>query len=248
MNTVCGEDCSIQVCPICAPDNVKWDVVDLILYRTMADVDPGMESLDDMLITIPQCQHAFTVETLDGHVGITNYYAQDAAGAWTGLRAPPAGFLKPPTCPTCRAPITCPRYGRIYKRADLDILENNVASHMSLSLTAIISRLDGISKPDLDAKLRSDAISPNLGTAKPTPDAKNSRHKMRLAILHESRKIPTSVSSIDPAEPLHGAPSHEARAWRSIVRDLLSAYRDAVVLASTRSSHTHAWQAAFAYL
>ena len=64
--SVCGEDCTIQVCPICASPEVQSNIVDMILYRTLGDVDPDMETVDDMLITIPACGHVFTVETLDG--------------------------------------------------------------------------------------------------------------------------------------------------------------------------------------
>ena len=109
MPSVCGEDCTLQKCPLCVSEPDRDTVVDLVMHRTMADVDPDTESVDDMLITIPKCGHVFTVETLDGIVLITEYYDRDALGIWCGLRTPPAGFLKPPTCPTCRAAITCPR-------------------------------------------------------------------------------------------------------------------------------------------
>ncbi|KAJ3544380.1 hypothetical protein NM688_g5751 [Phlebia brevispora] len=223
-------------------------VVDLVLQRTLADVDPDMETVDDMLITIPNCGHVFTVETLDGHLEMTSYYGQDDSGKWTTLQSPPTGFLKYPTCPSCRATITCPRYGRIFKRAGLDILENNVASHMSTSLATISRRLDGFSKEAAGEKLRVDAADPNLNIVKPLVGDLKSRRQKQRTVLRETRSVPVSVTMLDPAEDLHGVSMPEAKAWRSNVRDLLTAYREAYGVAATRSSHRRAWEASFSYL
>ncbi|CAL1707171.1 unnamed protein product [Somion occarium] len=67
--SVCGEDCSIQICPACASEDRKSDIVDLVLQRSLEYIDPDQETLDELLITIPSCKHVFTVETLDGHCG-----------------------------------------------------------------------------------------------------------------------------------------------------------------------------------
>ena len=64
---VCVEDCTIQVCPLCAPEEQKTQVANFIMQRTLEDVEPDLESLDEMLITIPSCGHTFTVESRDGH-------------------------------------------------------------------------------------------------------------------------------------------------------------------------------------
>ena len=153
---VCGEDCIIQVCPVCLDEGAKDSVVvDLIMGSTLAMVKPENGTLDELLITLPSCRHVFTVETLDGICALHEYYSRDdAAGAWKGLKAPPSEFLKPPACPTCRSAITAPRYGRVFKSADLDILENNVASHMSQSLVHVQSDLDAVSKDQLIVRLR----------------------------------------------------------------------------------------------
>lgn len=210
-----------------------------------------METVDDMLITIPNCGHVFTVETLDGHLAMTEYYVQNPSGAWTGLKAPSTGFLKPPMCPTCRAPITCPRYGRIFKRADLDILENNAASHMSHALSGIAVRLGKLSQANLEERLRAEASNPNITTVKPPAGAlkkEKDRKRKQNAKLREARRTPIATASLDPADDIHDIPIPECRAWRSVTRALLTAYREATEVAATRSSHTHAWEASFSYL
>lgn len=87
----------------------------------MEEIDPHGESVEDILITL-NCGHSFTVETLDGHCELEKYYKKDDAG-WIQLSVPPVGLQKPPTCPLCRGPIKSNRYGRVFKRADLDMSE-----------------------------------------------------------------------------------------------------------------------------
>lgn len=245
---VCGEDCTTQVCPLCASPEQQQCVVDLILQRPLADIDPHGEALDELLITIPACRHVFTVETLDGHCSMTDYYQRDLEGErWIGLEAPPAGFRKPPTCPTCRAAITCPRYGRVFKRADLDILENNVAFSMSQSVQGILQRVDSFSLTDIEARLRAAATA--LKTHRPPRGDPKSRQRKQKTLLQRTDRIPLPSTSLDPASSeLHGASPAEAKVWREVFRPLLSAYRDAANVAATRSAHTHAWEASFTYL
>ncbi|THH30127.1 hypothetical protein EUX98_g4067 [Antrodiella citrinella] len=244
---VCGEDCDIQICPVCEPlDDV---VVDMILSRTLADVDPDMGTVDDMLITIPNCRHVFTIETLDGICDMPSFYEQSPEGTWLRLKAPPADFMKPPTCPTCRAAITCPRYGRIFKRADLDILERNITSSMSQSLEKVADKVHQASSQPLKERLKPAAtqLKANLTKSESFGDTKDRRKKQKR-ILKETRINPLPYSHIDAMGPLHGLARAEVKAWRDVVQILFNAYREAVTVASTRSSHIHAWEASFSYL
>lgn len=223
-------------------------MVDFILYRTLDDVDPDMEGLDDLLITLPDCGHVFTVETLDGHVSLSEYYRSDDDGHWIGLKTSGDGFRKPPTCPTCRIAIRANRYGRVYKRADLDILENNVASRMSQSLSAISQRLDDILPEELKTRLKAAAGSSNLSVQR-APRNTGSQQKQQSTCLKQSRSTPVPVTALDPSnDKLHCIPPPEVRAWRSVVQSLSQIYHDAVAVAATRSAHMHAWEASFAYL
>ncbi|KAH9934853.1 uncharacterized protein B0H18DRAFT_489837 [Fomitopsis serialis] len=119
--SVCGEPCAKQTC-----------------IRRLDQVDLSSSDTSERLITLA-CGHIFTVETLDGHCDMHSYYEIDPMGRFISTKAPPVNYQSPPTCPTCRGSITALRYGRVSKRATLDILEQNVASKMSIHST--ISRL-----------------------------------------------------------------------------------------------------------
>src|ERR1700761_469059 len=133
---VCGEPCEQQTCVECLPEEHKADIVDFIMQRRLDEIDLSSDDISERLIKL-ECGHIFTVETLDVHCKMSDYYESDALGVFTATKAPPVNFQTPPSCPTCRGPITTLRYGRITKRANLDILEQNVASKMSLDLEKV---------------------------------------------------------------------------------------------------------------
>ncbi|TCD60036.1 hypothetical protein EIP91_010850, partial [Steccherinum ochraceum] len=234
---------------IVATDVPQDEVVDQILFRTLADVDPDMETVDDMLITLPNCRHVFTIETLDGICDMSVFYERSADDTkWIGLKTPPSGYRKPPTCPTCRSAITAPRYGRIFKRADLDILENNVASSMSQSLLKAADKVNVISTQPLNdrLKLAAQELQPSLSKV-PGGDFKK-RLRRQAAILRETRNTPVAFPHINASNDLHAVPELEVNPWRRVIGPLLAAYREAVAVASTRSAHIHAWEASFSFL
>lgn len=247
---VCGEDCSNQICPLCADDLRRNDIVDLVMGRTLAELDVDSENLDELVITLPNCRHVFTVETLDGHCGIEEYYRRAGPeGKWLGLEAPPPGIKQPPACPTCRGAITAPRYGRIFKRADLDILENNVAFHMSKSLAAIRSTLDSIPKPQLTTAVKT--LANNISTAPLNASTKEFKalYASQTSAIKAARTTPMTLLDIDPLNAkLHKLPGEEAKAWKRVVLKLFNAYKDAAAVSQTRSAHSHAWEASFAHL
>ncbi|KDQ57638.1 hypothetical protein JAAARDRAFT_270513 [Jaapia argillacea MUCL 33604] len=247
--SVCGEDCAIQVCPNCAPPDTLEAVVDFIMQRPLKDINPELQTMDELLITNPTCRHTFTVETLDGHCDMELYYERSPSGTWTNLSAPPLGFKKPPTCPTCRAAITSPRYGRVYKRADLDILEKNVAFSMSRSRNDVLTALEAESKTDMETRLRNAASNVTVESLSVSPNQYRSRRKERMLLLKQRRYFPVPMNAINPrTQKFHGISQLDSRAWWSVTRPLLRAYEMAEGVAQTRSAHARAWEAAFACL
>ncbi|KAF8210466.1 P-loop containing nucleoside triphosphate hydrolase protein [Mycena galopus ATCC 62051] len=231
--SVCGEDCTIQTCPICAPDHFKEAVVDFVLYRKLDDIDPSAGTLDELLITLPKCRHVFTVETLDGHCGIGDFYTRDGAdGKWLRLHSPDSGgeTRKPPVCPTCRQAITSPRYGRVFKSADLEILERNVISRASQSLNKLQTSISGITKSTIIDALKQEAARLRIPSS-PSPDKKTRRK--RTQARGKALKSPEEL-------PLHAVPSTIATVWKRATQRLSNIY--------TRSAHINAWEAAFSCL
>ncbi|KAH0839427.1 hypothetical protein J3R83DRAFT_202 [Lanmaoa asiatica] len=247
--SVCGEDCTIQVCPQCASEEKRSQVADLIMQRTLAEIDFDSESLDELLITIPSCRHTFTVETLDGHCCMTEFYSCGQTGKWLGLLSP-IGFRRPPTCPTCRSEITAPRYGRVFKRANLDILERNVAAQMSLSLGTVQASLESVSVSSKKEKLVKVAATIDLEFKDKFDMEKRAfQAKARSRALDTKKEMPISEREISPASTnLHAIDRSVVDVWRKAMHELLLAYRQAVQVAETRSAHTEAWEAALSCL
>ena len=207
-----------------------------------------MGGLDDLVITNPSCGHVFTVETLDGLTAITSFYSRNQEDTkWTGLNAPP-GVVQPPTCPSCRASITCNRYGRITKRANLDILERNVASHMSQLLDhwlGAIRNFDEDKSRDLLVNAASTAVVPDPKKSPTQSKLKNARQK----VLNRQTEQPVSFTEIRAENhKLHSIDSAAITSWRRATNPLFNSYRELVKIAETRSAHTQAWEAAFSFL
>ena len=223
----------------------------MILQRSLEDVLPESGDIDEMIITIPACRHVFTVETLDGLTGMKDFYSRDEQDTkWKGLLVP-LGFINPPTCPICRSPITCPRYGRIVKRADLDILERNVAAHMSQSLDKRQQVLQGIKEDTLKELLSAEAAKITIPDPKDRPTRKLAKQKnMRRKVLEAGNlKSPASEQDIQASNAtLHFMESNVVSVWRKATHQLFAVYRDIVKITEHRYAHTQAWEASLSFL
>ena len=226
-------------------DEAKTVIVDFIMQRDISNIDTTSDDLGEKLITL-DCGHIFTVETLDGHCSMSEYYEVDPmTGRYLEMRAPPVKYQTPPTCPTCRGPITSPRYGRVTKRANLDILEQNVASNMS-------KRLDK-HRPSIEAI--SAGLEASETAAKGIANGDDFASEDEFTRICEKRK----ESFGKPSEPLpvdmlrnlkahHGLSKKEADAWKKIVKEVNQVYDAIANVASERSAHVTAYEAAMATL
>ncbi|KAJ7072084.1 hypothetical protein C8F01DRAFT_1044463 [Mycena amicta] len=252
--SVCGEDCAIQVCVECAPTSQKQDVVDLVMFRTLGDIDPSTGTLSDLLITLKKCGHVFTVETLDGHCRMLDFYTQNDDETWRGLCSPETGSetRAPPACPTCRQAITSPRYGRIFKSADLDILERNVISTMTRRLDKLQTSMNAVSKDNLADALSRESAKLVL----PTPSAsesekqrkKRAKERSTALLAHDSKELPVALENLIPSAALHDVSSKIADTWKRATQRVTNLYGEAMRVAAMRSAHMNAWEAAFASL
>ena len=244
--TVCGEPCEQQKCIVCLPKERKVDIVDFTMQRRLDEIDLSSDDISKRLIKL-ECGHIFTVETLDVHCKMSDYYESDALGVFTATKAPLVNFQTPPSCPTCRGPITALRYGRITKRANLDILEQNVASTMSSDLEKVgpeiekfLARLD-----DVKGGAKSIAFKP------PSKEAEDfdklSAHRKTL-FGQDSEPLPADEISQASMTDIHGFSREEGEAWNKVVCDLLELYRKVANVAGTRGPHVSACGAALATL
>ena len=175
------------------------------------------------------------------------YYEMGPTGIFAATQAPPVNYQNPSSCPTCRGPITALRYGRVTKRANLDILEQNVASTMSSALEKISPQIEDISAKLENAKDEAKKIpfsEPGKG-----PEEFDRLAENRMAQFgKESEPLPHEVIYLSGMITIHGFSGEESRAWNKIVRDLLKLYKRIAEVARTRGPHVQAYGAALATL
>ncbi|KAK7447385.1 hypothetical protein VKT23_014095 [Stygiomarasmius scandens] len=246
-NTEMWPSLSFRVC-------LQDTVVDLVLYLKLEDVCLDDETLDNLLITLPLCGHVFTVETLDGLCGMNDYYTKisDPHGqeVWSGLKSPDRSEIaSPPVCPTCRAAITCPRYGRIFKRANLDILERNVISKMTQMLDAIQTDFDGVSRDQIEGTLVSGAGKATFDQGQLNEARRKAMARKRASILKDQTELPVAIEDLRPSnKKLFSISTDVCEKWNKSVGRLTAIYTRAMNTAKIRGPHIAAWQGSFSYL
>ena len=213
------------------------------MNNTIADLDLGSDELDSILIRL-DCGHAFTVETLDGICELQKFYSSTPNGRWTGLSPPPAGSAPvPPTCPTCRGSITARRYGRVYKRANLDMLERTVATKMSKDLNELGRRATGLDVQGLQGAVCDIAVPEEAKALAP-------QEKKRIQKLREDNKkkeLPLDSKCLRRLN-MHGMSRSENHEWGRTLNELLDVYDAVAMVAATRSAHMTAYDAAVSML
>ena len=209
----------------------------------VADLDLDSDKLDSILIRLA-CGHIFTVETLDSVCELRKFYSSTPDGRWTGLSAPPAESAAiPPTCPTCRGSITAQRYGRVYKRANLDMLERTVATKMSRELNELGRRAKGFLEGTLQDKY-SETELPDKGETwsiekrQILEDIRQNDFKNELPLHHDC------LWSLE----MHGITEEESQGWNRVLEPLLQLYKAVIEVAATRSAHVAAYEAAMSML
>ncbi|KAG8922700.1 hypothetical protein FRC01_013709, partial [Tulasnella sp. 417] len=224
-------------------------VVDLIMGTKMNEIDPNSDELADILITLP-CRHTFTVETLDGHCGIEAYYTR-RDGVWSELAATPTDIQKSLACPLCRGPVNAKRYGRIQRRADLDMAEQNVANS---SRRALQEAERSVREFNLDQEcglLAQTLAGENLRE----PGNDEERDKPTPADAAKSEFIASkSLFPIDP-EAMRGKTLRQfglsiaaGRAWNKCIWNLVTAYQTAVTISHERFPLLRTYDAAVSEL
>ncbi|KAJ4474239.1 hypothetical protein J3R30DRAFT_649522 [Lentinula aciculospora] len=245
-NSICGEDCSKQKCISCLPDGAKQDIVDFLMQRPLADIDLNSDDVSERLITL-DCGHIFTVETLDGHCHMKDFYEVDEIERYLSMKAPPTEFQQPPTCPTCRSPITSRRYGRVTKRANLDILEQNVASNLVKALADVSPVVQILSSriPNLETRMKD--FKYEVGD-EVLPEVEKIQAKREGILRKENEILSATLLTKNAMSKDHGIPTAEAKAWFDSISMFHAVYKKVARVVNTRPAHVRAYEAALTTL
>ncbi|KAG8909678.1 hypothetical protein FRC01_006802 [Tulasnella sp. 417] len=237
----------LPTCPTCAPDNVKSQVVNFIMQSSLGDIDLEDDGLDNKLITL-NCGHVFTVETLDGICELASYY-QKQHEHWLRLAPPPQGLQNHPLCPLCRAPIQAKRYGRVLKRVDLDMAEQNLANKCRSTLRQVSDLVSAFKDTDQAVRsVRHELRGLPLDVfAIPAAGPARRDTTVDCDIIPQTEPLPVRSTRFGlEIKDRHQLPEHLTIAWNNAVKVILRAYDLACTVASTKSAHIRVWEAAVA--
>ncbi|KAJ3852101.1 hypothetical protein EV368DRAFT_65176, partial [Lentinula lateritia] len=228
---------------------IPW-IADIIATpRTLAEIDLDSDDFSERLITL-DCGHIFTVETLDGHCHMKDFYEVDQLDQYLSMKAPPTEYQQPPTCPTCRSPITSRRYGRVTKRANLDILEQNVASNLAKALNDVSPTIQILRSrmPSLETSMKDMKYEPAENVL---PDVETIEARRGATLdggRNENEILPAALLTKNAMTKDHGIPAGEAKAWFDSIATLHGVYKKVARVVNTRSAHVRAYEAALVTL
>jgi hypothetical protein len=161
--SICGEVCPrVTYCQICADPTVKGIVVDFILSSTFEEID-----LDESPCVVPSCGHILTLDSMDGHMGMSDFYTMNGEGSIVDLKnsAEPFSASGMKSCPTCRGPLrNLNRYSRIVRRALIDEATKKFIVWANKGFIPLVSKMQAI-----EAELReaADKESPETPLSEP---------------------------------------------------------------------------------
>jgi len=151
--SICGEDCpDAKFCQEHGSDHVKEMQADLLMLTSYKDVN-----LDEDPCIFTPCGHVFTIDSLDGTMGMYEHYQVDPLTRdYIGLKdlTEPFSLNESKPCPECRGSLrSLARYGRIVRRALLDesAKKLTVWSHQKYQkLANRLAEIDGELKDSLE--------------------------------------------------------------------------------------------------
>ncbi|TVY17442.1 E3 ubiquitin-protein ligase [Lachnellula arida] len=112
------------------------------MSSTFKEVD-----LDECPCIIPPCGHILTLESMDGHMSMSDFYNMDAEGSIVGLKndSEPFSASGMKSCPICRGPLrTLNRYSRIVRRALIDEATKKFIVWANMKFIPLVARMQGI--------------------------------------------------------------------------------------------------------
>lgn len=168
--SICGEACpAVAYCQICAHPTIKGMIVDLILSSTFEGVD-----LDEDPCIVPSSGHILTLESMDGHMSMSDVYIINVEGSIVDLKnsAEPFSASGMKSCPTCRGPLRdINRYSRIVRRAVIDEATKKFIVWANIEFIPLVTRMQTteaeLRKATGGSQKASDKVSPENPLSEP---------------------------------------------------------------------------------
>ncbi|KAF8856068.1 P-loop containing nucleoside triphosphate hydrolase protein [Acephala macrosclerotiorum] len=143
--STCGETCpDTRYCQVCAKASIKTMVVDYIMSSTYEEID-----LDESPCIIPSCGHILTLESMDGHMSMSDFYTSDETGSFVELtkNSEPFSASSLKNCPQCRGPLrNINRYSRIVRRALIDESTKKFIVWANAGFIPLVAKMEEIEK------------------------------------------------------------------------------------------------------
>ena len=188
---------------------------DLIMMLPYREID-----LNDSPIVVLGCKarHFFTVETLDGIIGMKEVYETDAkTGEYSALKENEQLAASVPQCPTCREPVrqyVTQRYNRLVNRAVIDEMSKRFIVSGQQELHELSKKLQSLEQ-SLEAT-RSNLLPP-AGTPWNSAAAQDVARKIMNRYVKASdlgKNVENFLCKMDerhkPSHKLHEAVAHAA--------------------------------------
>ncbi len=119
-------------------------MVDYIMQTTYADID-----LEEEPVIIPACSHIMVLSSMDGHMGMSDYYELSEGSSVTALKEMPKAFSTDlvKSCPICRRSLRdINRYSRIVRQALLEEATKRFVTWANRQYLPLRERLDEVEK------------------------------------------------------------------------------------------------------
>ncbi|CAG8442461.1 13677_t:CDS:10 [Ambispora gerdemannii] len=246
---VCGDICpSKEFCPSCATENVKSQVVDLIMQETFEAVDWNEEHR----LVVLDCGHCFTMETMDGMMDIEKFYTSKIKNGeikWSETKELPSEHTEIKVCPNCRGGINSHRYGRIIKKATLNLQTKKFLQKHDKNLQILKNNLDiSIKSVEHD---REKFLEKMVESLKKYNRQEEKDTQTDFIVKVNKRRIP-ELAPINKFKEIleYGIPKAQQTLWNKHVKKFISTYTDltSTIIASTNPPYKKAYEAAVANL
>ena len=222
---VCGEVCPEGYCHQCSETLDKR--VDLLEMKTFAEIDP-----DEEPIIVLGCGHFFTIQSLDGMIGMQDLYTFDQSGRFSGFQDISKELaLKIPKCPDCKCPIRqhiANRYGRLINRSVVDDMTKRSIIYGRTELSRLMATLDTLDQnlQATRADFKRQVTVANAGKITKTV-LNRAINKRRCLSMKPQKALKEFAIKMDdknqPARKIHEAIVHAMRKKEVSLEDRLTA-------------------------